>query len=665
MAVEQRRVDLLRAERTPTPVFSVGGLFNNPGGEFTTGWWGGVGIGVPIFSRNQGEIAESIAATAQLRAEREATRRDVENRVFGAIARIDAERRQADAYRAASGPDGDRSRVAVGGKLSRRPHVGPGRARRAAEPARSHARGAAGARSTCNSRSQIWRRFLAPLSHSTRVARARVRPGRVRRRAARRPPTRRKASSRPRCRQSPPRSARSPAARSSTSWSYAASIAAAANEDVKVSALVAGRVERRDGRRGRRRAAGPGDRRARSAPARGPAAAGGGRRGAGEGAGRERAAQPAAQPAALRPRHRRRQGSRRRPEGHGVGAGVARAGERRPRHRRSATSSAPRCGRRSPARSSSGWSASASRWTGPAAQPIVEIANLDRVELAANVPAEQLSRLKVGQNGRQCRPTRSRDARSPAPCWPSRRPSTRPRTRRSSAFGITNGERLLKIGMFAEARVAARASTPTRSSCPPPALVRDSAGRPSTSCPATSPSAPPVTVGLEKPDAIEILSGVQEGQTVLTSSVYGLGEKAKLQEAASRHERRPLRRPQRPRRSSLASSSSRSPALYSITTLPSGIYPEVEFPRIADRRAVGRSVAAHHDDRRHAAARRSRARRARRAPRPVEDHPRRHRALGHLQSRRRHAVRAAAHARQGRRGAPGSACRHPNPASSA
>ena len=37
-----------------------------------------------------------------------------------------------------------------------------------------------------------------------------------------------------------------------------------------------------------------------------------------------------------------------------------------------------------------------------------------------------------------------------------------------------------------------------------------------------------VTVGLEQPDAVEILSGLTEGQTVLTSSVYGLGEKAKL-----------------------------------------------------------------------------------------------------------------------------------------
>src|SRR5262249_61472769 len=35
---------------------------------------------------------------------------------------------------------------------------------------------------------------------------------------------------------------------------------------------------------------------------------------------------------------------------------------------------------------------------GTGAQPIAEIANLDRVELAANVPSEDLARLRVGQS---------------------------------------------------------------------------------------------------------------------------------------------------------------------------------------------------------------------------------------------------------------------------
>jgi len=98
IAVEQRRADLLRAERTPTPIFSLGAMFSNPGGDFGSGLRGAVSVGVPMFSRNQGEIAQSIAATSQLRAEREATTRDVENTVFAIVARIDAQRRQLDAY---------------------------------------------------------------------------------------------------------------------------------------------------------------------------------------------------------------------------------------------------------------------------------------------------------------------------------------------------------------------------------------------------------------------------------------------------------------------------------------------------------------------------------------------------------------------------------------
>jgi cobalt-zinc-cadmium efflux system outer membrane protein len=97
IAVEQRRADLLRAERVPTPVFSVGGVFNNPG-EFNAGLSAGISVGVPIFSRNQGQIAQSIATTAQLRAVRDGTRRDVENNVFSTVSKIGAQRRQVEAF---------------------------------------------------------------------------------------------------------------------------------------------------------------------------------------------------------------------------------------------------------------------------------------------------------------------------------------------------------------------------------------------------------------------------------------------------------------------------------------------------------------------------------------------------------------------------------------
>jgi outer membrane protein, heavy metal efflux system len=86
----------VRAERTPTPVFSVNGVFNSP--DFTAGIGGSIGIAVPIFSRNQGEIAASIATTSQLRAERDAMRRTVEISVFGTLVKIAAQRKLFDAY---------------------------------------------------------------------------------------------------------------------------------------------------------------------------------------------------------------------------------------------------------------------------------------------------------------------------------------------------------------------------------------------------------------------------------------------------------------------------------------------------------------------------------------------------------------------------------------
>ena len=98
IALEERRADLLRAERVPTPVLQFGGVFNAPG-EFDAGAQGGVSIGVPIFSRNQGEIAASQATAGQLQLQREALRRVIENEVFAADARVQAGRQRVATYR--------------------------------------------------------------------------------------------------------------------------------------------------------------------------------------------------------------------------------------------------------------------------------------------------------------------------------------------------------------------------------------------------------------------------------------------------------------------------------------------------------------------------------------------------------------------------------------
>jgi cobalt-zinc-cadmium efflux system outer membrane protein len=97
IAVEQRRTDLFRAERVPTPIFSIGADLNAPP-EFDVGPRVGISIGLPLFNRNQGEIAGSIATTLQLRGQRDATARAIDNALFGTLATIEAQRHRVEAY---------------------------------------------------------------------------------------------------------------------------------------------------------------------------------------------------------------------------------------------------------------------------------------------------------------------------------------------------------------------------------------------------------------------------------------------------------------------------------------------------------------------------------------------------------------------------------------
>jgi cobalt-zinc-cadmium efflux system outer membrane protein len=98
VAIEDRRLELLKGERFPTPVFSLGAVFNAPG-EFDVGYRAGLSLAVPIFDRNQGQIAGSLALADQARTRRDALRRSVEAKAFAAHARALAQRAQVAAYR--------------------------------------------------------------------------------------------------------------------------------------------------------------------------------------------------------------------------------------------------------------------------------------------------------------------------------------------------------------------------------------------------------------------------------------------------------------------------------------------------------------------------------------------------------------------------------------
>jgi len=163
---------------------------------------------------------------------------------------------------------------------------------------------------------------------------------------------------------------------------------------------------------------------------------------------------------------------------------------------------------------------------GTAGQPIVEVANLERVELAANVPAEHLSRVRVDQRAAIS------SAAIPgvelmgaviaiAPAVDVATNTALVRIR------IANAEHQLKVGMFAEARLEL-AEHPSVLVVPPQGVVKNEEGVFVYVVNGQTAQRTAVKIGLETSDAVEIVSGVTEGQTVLTSSVYGLGEKATL-----------------------------------------------------------------------------------------------------------------------------------------
>src|SRR5208337_4384359 len=97
--VEESRRDLLKAERIPNIDLELGMDFNAPH-DFQIGPRGQISVPLPIFARNQGEIAQSIATQHMLDAEEAATKRSVAARVETAYYDLDAQRTQAETYRA-------------------------------------------------------------------------------------------------------------------------------------------------------------------------------------------------------------------------------------------------------------------------------------------------------------------------------------------------------------------------------------------------------------------------------------------------------------------------------------------------------------------------------------------------------------------------------------
>jgi cobalt-zinc-cadmium efflux system outer membrane protein len=96
--VEESRRSLLKAERIPNLDFEAGVDFNSPR-DFRYGPRSMISIGLPLFTRSQGEIAQSLANERVLEAETVATERSVSARVEAGFYDLEAQRTQVRLYR--------------------------------------------------------------------------------------------------------------------------------------------------------------------------------------------------------------------------------------------------------------------------------------------------------------------------------------------------------------------------------------------------------------------------------------------------------------------------------------------------------------------------------------------------------------------------------------
>jgi len=100
LKIEQSHRALLEAERIPTVDLQFGTDFNSPGpGGFRVGPRGQISFALPIFSRNQGELAQSQAASRVLDSQVAATRRAVAGRVEAGYYEWSTRQTEVDLYR--------------------------------------------------------------------------------------------------------------------------------------------------------------------------------------------------------------------------------------------------------------------------------------------------------------------------------------------------------------------------------------------------------------------------------------------------------------------------------------------------------------------------------------------------------------------------------------
>jgi membrane fusion protein, multidrug efflux system len=169
---------------------------------------------------------------------------------------------------------------------------------------------------------------------------------------------------------------------------------------------------------------------------------------------------------------------------------------------------------------------------GTAAQPIVEVANLQQVEFLGNAPAQYLSKMRVNERltvTTESVPGKEFDGRVVA-ISPAVDPATSVGLVR---IRVPNPAGLVRLGTFLRTDVAVETHK-NALVVPPDAIYRNEEGENRVFVAnGDAATAVPVKIGIETKDKVELLpgdeGGIKEGDTIILAGGYGLGDKAKIQ----------------------------------------------------------------------------------------------------------------------------------------
>ena len=164
---------------------------------------------------------------------------------------------------------------------------------------------------------------------------------------------------------------------------------------------------------------------------------------------------------------------------------------------------------------------------GTAAQPIVEVAQIDALELMGTVSAARLSEVKVGEAfsfETNAVPDSNFSGRV-ASILPAVDPATNNGTVR---IRVENSRGRLKLGQYLSIKLPLKPSGP-RLVIPRQSVYPDESGEPHVyKVNGDEAVSVAVKIGIQTDDQVEILEGVREGDTVVVTGGYGLPEKSKV-----------------------------------------------------------------------------------------------------------------------------------------